>query len=538
MSKLNLVTRGIGAVALTATAALAQPSIIARTGDPAPGFEAGSSIIGFGSPVWNASGLAYVLATVEPISDAMPETALYRIDQGQLDLVFRASAGAPGDVVGLHAIAALPDGVGVIASKANDPGGPPTHEHTHGLISDDGFVAFANASDVGSDQAVSGRPFAADGSRLWTLGNGTSLRDAAGELAARGDVAPGADGELFFQFSLPVARQAGVAAFRAVVGPDPDLEPIEQTSREGIWRVIAGQLEAVVVESASVRSLGSPAVNAHGNIAMVARAMTPGEDEGDVVLLARGASVVELGAEGDVTAVGTLKRMLGSVHVGDGGDVFAYATLDGVVADANAGIFAFRTFSSPRPIVVEGDLVPGDAVGRAGMLRVRAITGWRIDDTGGVSALVEVDDVQTGELIGSGLLLADRSGSRRLVALAGQTIGSVSLRSLVLPSAGALSQDSLVAGGSRVPVLVELQDLGQAIIEVDRPCAADLGRSDGDGVDGQVTLADFVLYLDLWLTGDPRADWTTTGNAFARPDGVVDLSDFSVYLSGWSRGCP
>ncbi len=537
MTKLNRTMCGLLALASMASGLVAQPAVVARTGDSAPGYELGAVVVGFGAPVWDTAGHVYVVAVVEPSPGTPPESAVYAIEAGEMRLVFRVSPSAPGDVLAIQAIAAIPEGIGVVASVVNDPAGDPTHEHTHGLIVDGTFAAYLDSADMSAGQSVSLRPFATDGSRLWTVKNGESIRNGAGVLAARGDVAPGTAEQHFYEFSAPAAGSNGSGVFRAVVGVDPSAEPIERTAREGVWRVQAGQIEAVLLESEGFRSLGSPSINRHHDVALRATRVEAA-GTADVVLLERDASISEIGATGDVTSVGTLARILGTTHVTDARDVLAYATLNGVPTSANSGIFAFRVFAPPRAVLVEGDQVLGDGVGHPGMLRVRSIVGWRSDEAGSVSALVDLEDADTGEALGTGLLLADRSGSRRLVAWSGQTVGGVTVRVPLLPSPGARNRETLVAARDRVPVLVELQAPGQAIIEVDRPCVADIGGSGGGNTDGQVTIADFMAYMNLWLAGDARADVTTTGDAFARPDGVVDLSDFSYYLTLWSAGCP
>lgn len=537
MTKLNRMACGLFALASMASGLVAQPAVVARTGDPAPGFESGAVVVGFDAPVWDATGHVYVAALVEPSPGALPESAVYAIEAGDLRLVFRVSPSAPGDVLAIQAIAAIPEGIGVVASVANDPAGSPTHEHTHGLIVNGAFTTYPDSADIGAGESVSVRPFATDGSRLWTVKNGESIRNNGGVLAARGDVAPGTAERQFYEFSAPAAGSNGSSAFRAVVGADPSAEPIERTAREGVWRVQAGQIDAVLLDNEGLRSLGSPSINSHADVALRATVVETASTA-DVVLLERDGSLSEIGGTGDVTSVGTLARILGTVHVTDARDVLAHATLDGAPASANTGIFAFRVFAPPRAVLVEGDQIPGDGVGRAGMLRVRTIVGWRSDEAGAVSALVDLEDAQSGEGLGTGLLLADRSGSRRLVAWSGQSVGGVTVRAPLLPSPGARSRETLVAARDRVPVLVELQAPGQAIIEVDRPCVADVGGSAGGNPDGQVSIADFMAYMNLWLAGDARADVTTTGDALARPDGVVDLSDFSYYLTLWAAGCP
>jgi hypothetical protein len=47
--------------------------------------------------------------------------------------------------------------------------------------------------------------------------------------------------------------------------------------------------------------------------------------------------------------------------------------------------------------------------------------------------------------------------------------------------------------------------------------------------DGQVDSRDFLLFLNAWTHGDPRADWDG--------DGHIDTRDFLAYLGDWTAGC-
>lgn len=54
--------------------------------------------------------------------------------------------------------------------------------------------------------------------------------------------------------------------------------------------------------------------------------------------------------------------------------------------------------------------------------------------------------------------------------------------------------------------------------------------ADFDG-DGDVDSADFPVYLNAYVRGDPRAD-------LAEPKGLIDTRDFLFYLELWAAGCP
>lgn len=80
------------------------------------------------------------------------------------------------------------------------------------------------------------------------------------------------------------------------------------------------------------------------------------------------------------------------------------------------------------------------------------------------------------------------------------------------------------------------------------PCPADVtGSSDPDdpryGVpDTMVTLDDFLVFLDLFAAGSPRADISGSSapgdDGYGVPDGVHDVADFFTYLDRFAEGCP
>ena len=64
---------------------------------------------------------------------------------------------------------------------------------------------------------------------------------------------------------------------------------------------------------------------------------------------------------------------------------------------------------------------------------------------------------------------------------------------------------------------------GDGIPDVCEVCAPDLN---GDGL---VNTQDFLAFLNLWVAGDPIADWND--------DGAINTQDFLAYLNDWAAGC-
>ena len=62
-----------------------------------------------------------------------------------------------------------------------------------------------------------------------------------------------------------------------------------------------------------------------------------------------------------------------------------------------------------------------------------------------------------------------------------------------------------------------------ALALVTTRCAVDLNG------DGSVNTQDFLAYLNLWVAGDPIADWND--------DGTVNTQDFLAFLNAWVAGC-
>jgi YVTN family beta-propeller protein len=124
-------------------------------------------------------------------------------------------------------------------------------------------------------------------------------------------------------------------------------------------------------------------------------------------------------------------------------------------------------------------------------------------------------------LVGVGTASADtngnmtQSGGLEIIDAASNTVVETICADHFLSELAADADAGLVAGaglGGESVVFFELAS-----------CAVDLN---GDGL---VNTQDFILYLNLWASGDLGADWD--GN------GVVNTVDFIAYLNGWAAGC-
>jgi hypothetical protein len=78
---------------------------------------------------------------------------------------------------------------------------------------------------------------------------------------------------------------------------------------------------------------------------------------------------------------------------------------------------------------------------------------------------------------------------------------------------------SYVQFGATIPIISSYLDN----IVVARPCGVDING------DGQVNVGDFLAYLQLYASGDPRADFTG--------DGQVNVQDFLAFLAAYAAGC-
>jgi hypothetical protein len=91
--------------------------------------------------------------------------------------------------------------------------------------------------------------------------------------------------------------------------------------------------------------------------------------------------------------------------------------------------------------------------------------------------------------------------------------------------------DDLTLGGTAGQAAVAVLSAGDLTLSggfwpvVSRPnCPADMTG------DGQISVQDFLSYLQLYAAADARADMTG--------DGAVSVMDFLTYLSLYAAGCP
>ncbi|MDP1661976.1 MAG: PQQ-dependent sugar dehydrogenase, partial [Phycisphaerales bacterium] len=77
-----------------------------------------------------------------------------------------------------------------------------------------------------------------------------------------------------------------------------------------------------------------------------------------------------------------------------------------------------------------------------------------------------------------------------------------------------------------------------AALEVGCACGpADVGRQGGvPGFDGVLNNNDFIVFIDYFFIGDPRADVGAQGGV-AGPDGFLDNNDFVVFIDRFFGGC-
>jgi len=217
------------------------PRLVTRTGAPAPGAPAGSTVASLGTPRLNAAGQIAVAGSID-VSPGVRSDGIWAGVPDDLRLAARTGTRAPGtssDFVMLHT--------------------------TGGVEFDDrGAVAFR--ASLFSAQRNEG---------IW-MGRPGDLQ----LVALKDTPAPGAGGENFSFLGMPVVNDAGVVAFHANLG----------TNGRGIWagprdalRLVArtGTAAAGAADGVTYSIMGAPFLNDAGAVAFVADLQGPGVEPGN-----------------------------------------------------------------------------------------------------------------------------------------------------------------------------------------------------------------------------------------------------------------
>lgn len=258
--------------------------LVAREGDPAPGFTQGERFGGLAyvegysalnsEPYWRSEPLA-------PYSlDSREETAFYArlLDADGTDLS-QMGIWSEGGGRGMRLVART--GMAAPGFPAGSTFGT-FNFHYAGLplsLNDSGELAFATRVD-----GPGVTPYDAAG--VWR-----DRPDSGLELVIRGgDPAPGADSARFVDFGQPLQNNAGDMALVASLARGPDVDP---TNDHGLWAIRDGALQLIFREGDQVPGLpagtifapiqfNDPAplvINAQGNVAFFAELAGPEIDE-------------------------------------------------------------------------------------------------------------------------------------------------------------------------------------------------------------------------------------------------------------------
>lgn len=156
-----------------------------------------------------------------------------------------------------------------------------------------------------------------------------------------------------------------------------------------------------------------------------------------------------------------------------------------------------RSFTFMEPIV------PGQKV-----------ISFRLDNNGGPTSSVRISNLRTG-------INLDVDINGDCVATADDLCAWVA-EPYDLDGNGIVNADDQTILAAALGVSGADTD-GDGIPDVCEVCAPDLN---GDGL---VNTQDFLAFLNLWVAGDPIADWNG--------DGTVNTQDFLAYLNAWAAGC-
>jgi hypothetical protein len=309
--------------------------LVLRTGQQAPGFPAGATVLSLAvsgnqtSPVFNDLGQTAVIGTVTGFGSP---TAIWLGTTGNVNLVARTGSQASGLAAGVNFQSIFPP-----------------------VLNNAGQVAFS-ASYSG--------PGGVFGSGIW-LGNATN-----GPVARTGTAAPGTGGNYGSFFTSYIGlNDAADAAFHG-----------SGNGTGGFWSGHAGSLAALALEDA--HAPGTPAgvsfdvftvpafMSNNGDIAFMARLTGSGVDTtNDAGIWLSRSGVVDLvareGSHAPGTASGVMFETLSSPSINDAGQLAFRGVLAGAGVDATnqVGIWATDTSGNLRLILRTGDsleVAPGD----------------------------------------------------------------------------------------------------------------------------------------------------------------------------------
>lgn len=541
-------------------------SIIAYTGQQAPGIDPGVVFARLDSPRINDSGevLYWALLTGDGVTTSNDEALFGMTVNADGVILAEGDVLAPQPTWTFEAFpspAFGPEGQVLVSASFIDTAfpGPANRQATtvgvvlqdrygnEALIAEDDILYTADYSTVAYLTAEVLRPLTPSG--VVGAQAGRTMTTAAGDVIA-GDPAPGTALEFQGYFTAPRTNSAGRVLFTATlvetIAPPP---PDGATTLVGMYTDRDGALELVALtgdtapgaEGASyLRFSGRPAMNDGGVIAfaaslahdealgvdgsndmgvwtdrsgvlsLLAREGSPAPGVEDAVFSALGAEV-ELNGDGDVLLSG---------HV----------VGDGVTAESNAGVWVYRAGEEPALLAREGDPAPGIADAF-----FAGFVGPTMNEAGDVAMTVTLRGAGVGPGDNTALYVFERSGEVTLVQRDGQPIDlgdgnpNWTVDGIVFaPDEGSTGRGQLNNRGSLVyqvhvidEVGGEFSGEGAALVRADFGCPADWNH------DGAATSQDFIEFLNAFFAGDADFDGNTQTTS----------PDFFQFLGAFFEGC-
>lgn len=142
------------------------------------------------------------------------------------------------------------------------------------------------------------------------------------------------------------------------------------------------------------------------------------------------------------------------------------------------------------------------------------VVSFRLDNNGGPTSSVRISNLRCGINLGVDINGDCVASVEDLCAWAAEPFD--------LDGNGTADSDDMAVLASALGVSGSDTD-GDGTPDSCETCFPDLN---GDGV---VNTQDFLAFLNLWVAGDPIADWND--------DGTVNTQDFLAYLNDWAAGC-
>lgn len=523
-------------IALLPALAQAQPTPVALTGAPAPGFPGATLADVFDPVATNSGAVAFRARITSPPAPAFT-AVLADLGPGLAPLV-RSGVPAPGEPDLLAAIPSFAfSSTNVLAFPgAFPPAGTPAATSFAVFSASPGPAIALLARQPAGEQSFPARVRVASlGDTLWSTGAAALVN--ANPIASRGDTAPGYPTSSRFRFfNEPAGNALGQVAFRASAGVNADASD----ARHAIWTNRSGTLEFV----ARVGDLapGAPAGRVFVDLSPAPIILT----SGDIIFAARTAlgaasprqglwragggapgSVSPIVETGDPVAALPPARFLSfsGRPAPAGARAFVYAaTLSDVPADRNSGLFRSDvSCCSATPIAVEGGPAPGVA-NAAFATFVDPVASPR----GRAAFLATLRG--TGVTPASSLaLFAERPGARlSLVVRTGQAVEIApgqtrTVRAIVFESGDAESGAMQFNALGDLVFTVAFTDNSRAILRTRVGCPADFDADDA------VDFNDVLAFVNLFNLGDLEAELTG--------DGVVDFNDWLEFLNLFGLGC-